>query len=67
MNLRGPWNRIGAFEIASCGNGLIFQIVRNADGATVLLQGDDAIRLGEELDETTEHFTEEDVAAQYFA
>ena len=67
MNLTDQLNRTGAFEIESYGNGFAYQIVRKADGATVFLQGDDAIRLGQELDQTTEGFTDEDVASQYFA
>jgi len=53
--------------IESYGNGFAYQIVWKADGATVFLQGDDAIRLGQELDQTTERFTDADVASQYFA
>jgi hypothetical protein len=67
LNLTGQLNRPGAFGIESCGNGFAYQIVRKADGAAVFLQGDDAIRLGQELDQTTERFTDEDVASQYFA
>ena len=67
MNLTGRLNDTGAFEIESYGNGFAYEIVRKADGATVFLQGDDAIRLGQEFDQTTERFTDEDVASQYFA
>ncbi len=55
------------FEIESYGNGFAYEIVRKADGATVFLQGDHAIRLGNELDHTTERITDDDVAWQYFA
>ena len=66
LNLTGQFNRTGVLEIESYGNGFAYQIVRKADGATVFLQGDDAVRLSQELDQTTEHFTDEDVASQYF-
>lgn len=59
--------RPGLFEIESWGNGLIVQITRLSDGASVLLQGDDAIRVGDELDKTDERFTDDDVVSQYFA
>lgn len=62
-----PLNRSGGLGIESFGNGFAYQIVRNADGATVFLQGDDALRLGQELDQTTERFTDADVAWRYFA
>ena len=67
MSLTGQLNRTGAFEIESFGNGFAYQIVRKADGAIVFLQGDDAIRLGQELDQTSERVTDDDVASQYFA
>jgi hypothetical protein len=63
MNLPDQSSR---FEIESFGNGFAYQIERKADGAAVFLQGDDAIRLGQELDRTTERFTDEDVVSQYF-
>ena len=66
MSLIRQSHRSGDFEIESYGNGFAYQIVREADGASVFLQGDDAIRLGQELDHTTERFTDEDVASQYF-
>jgi len=67
MSLIHQSHRSGDFEIESYGNGFAYQIVRMADGATVFLQGDDAIRMSQQLDKTTEHFTDEDVASQYFA
>ena len=66
MNLTGQLNCTGAFEIESYGNGFAYWIVRKADDASVFIQGDDAIRLGQELDQTTKRFTDEDVASQYF-
>jgi len=66
LNLTGQLNRTGAFGIESYGNGFAYQIIRKADGTIVFLQGDDAIRLRQELDQTTQHFTDEDVASQYF-
>lgn len=54
------------FEIESFGKGFAYQLVRKADGAAVFLQGDDAIRLGQELDQTTERMTDEDVVSRYF-
>ena len=67
MSLIRQSHRTDDFEIESHGNGFAYQIVRRADGASVFLQGDDAIRLGQELDQTTERFTDGDVASQYFA
>lgn len=65
-NVTGRLNRTGGFWIESYGNGFAYQIVRKADGATVFLQGDDAISLGQELDRTTDRLTDEDVVSQYF-
>lgn len=67
MNLTALLEETGAFEIESFGNGFAYRIVRKADGATVFLQGDDALRLGQELDQTTERFADEDMASQYYA
>lgn len=67
MSLIRQSHRSGDFEIESYGNGFAYQIIRRVDGATVFLQGDDAIRLGQELDQTAGRFTDEDVASQYFA
>lgn len=55
-----------AFLIESFGNGLFYQIARRSDGATVFLQGEDAIRLDEELERTDERVTDDDVVSQYF-
>lgn len=66
MNSTCESNRTGTYGIESYGNGFAYQIVRKADSATVFLQGDDAIRFGQELDQTGERFTDDDVASQYF-
>jgi len=55
------------FEIESFGNGFAYEIVRKVEGASIFIQGEDAIRLSQELDQTTECFTDEDVVSQYFA
>ena len=67
LNQTSQLNRTSAFGIESFGNGLAYQIVRKADGATIVIQDDDAICLGKELDQTTDRVTDEDVASQYFA
>jgi len=56
----------GTFEIESYGHGFAFSIVRRADGKTVFLQGDDAVRLGRELERTTQRFTDDEVVEKYF-
>ena len=55
------------YWIESYGNGFAYEIIRKADGASVFLQGDDAIRLSQELERTTQRCTEDEVAAQFFA
>lgn len=67
MSLIRQSYRSGDFEIESFGNAFAYKIVRKADGTSVFLQGDDAIRLSQELDQTSERFTDEGVVAQYFA
>ena len=66
MYLTNSQNRVVQFEIESFGNGIAYQIVRKADGESVFLQGDDALRLGQELDRTSERVSDEDVVLQYF-
>jgi len=66
LNPTGQLNRTGAFDIGSFGNGLGYQIIRRVDGATVFLQGDDGLRFAQELEQTTERFTDDDVASQFF-
>ncbi|HLX60901.1 MAG TPA: hypothetical protein VKX17_06425 [Planctomycetota bacterium] len=66
MNLTDELNHTRAFEIESWSNGYFYEITRKSDGASVFLQGDDAIRLSDELERTTERFTDDDVVWQYF-
>jgi hypothetical protein len=54
------------YSIESYGNGIVFLLVRISDGASIFLQGDDALRLSDELEQTTEWFSDDDVAEQYF-
>lgn len=66
MDLNIQLNRTGSFQIESYGNGLFYEIVRKSDGATEFLQGEDAVRLSQELEQTTERITDDDVVWQYF-
>lgn len=61
---RPSWQR--AFTVESWGIGQFFELRRIADGATVFLQGDDALQLAYELDQTTDAYSDDDVASQYF-
>lgn len=56
-----------AYLIESVGNGLLCQITRRSDGATVFLQGDGAIQLDEALGRTSDHVTDDDVVSLYFS
>lgn len=49
------------YRIESTGNGAFWTITRLADGATLFLQGDDALAFGKRLESTTESFSDDDV------
>ena len=59
-------NHNNAFQIESYGNGLFYEIVRISDGASEFLQCEDAVRLSQELEQTSERCTDDDVVWQYF-
>lgn len=50
--------------IISC-SGTAYTITRIADGATLFLQGDDALSFGRQLEATHEGYTDDDVCAEY--
>ncbi len=53
------------FTIESTGNGATYIITRLADGASVFLQGDDAVQFGKSLETTSARFTDDDAAGLY--
>lgn len=53
------------YQYRSEGNGARYEIKRLADGATLFLQGDDAVQFSNELDKTHDRWTDDDVCAQY--
>ena len=53
------------YRILSKGNGAMFDITRLTDGATLFLQGGDAVEFDSELDATTERRTADDVCDDY--
>lgn len=59
-------SQTSVFEIESFGNGFAFRVVRKIDGRTVFLQGEDALRLDQELERTTNSYCDDDVASEYF-
>ena len=55
------------YRIESCGNGLHWEVTRLSDGATLVLQGDDALRFGRQLEATNAAYTDDDVCSEYDA
>ncbi|MCG3129553.1 MAG: hypothetical protein FLDDKLPJ_00286 [Phycisphaerae bacterium] len=54
------------FAMTSFGNGIVIEFVRAEDGATVLLQGTDALHALQSLEGTSPNCHDEDVIAAYF-
>ena len=53
------------YEIESTGNGATWTIKRLDDGATLFLQGDDAITFANKINDCSDDYTDEDVCAEY--
>jgi hypothetical protein len=53
------------YEIESQVNGTCWLITRRADNARLFLQGDDALTFGQQLESTSESYSEDDVCEQY--
>lgn len=53
------------YTIRSHGNGAIFLVSRKADEHELFLQGDDAVAFGDALDNTSDHYQDDDVCAEY--
>lgn len=53
------------YEIVSRGNGATFMLTRVADGATLVLQGDDAVRFGKVLDDTSSDYPDDELCDEY--
>ena len=55
------------YKIRSTGNGSSWTITRLDDGATLFLQGDDAVEFARQLDDTTDGFDDAALCDQYEA
>ena len=53
------------YKIESTANGAFYTITRVADGATLHLQGDDAIAFSDSINSTHEKHTDDDACAEY--
>ena len=53
------------YQIETIDNGAFVSVIRCHDGASLWLQGEDAVRFCEELGETTDVFVDDDVCRQY--
>ena len=55
----------GRYHVTSFGNGTAYEITRVSDGASVLLQGDDAVQLESEIESANSRYTADDVCGNY--
>lgn len=53
------------YSVDSMGNGAFVTVTRLTDGASVFMQGDDAVTFREELDAAGEIYTADDVCSEY--